>query len=277
VKVFDNVAGVERDVVTWSESKAHGVRRYFTGKACVYGHVTERQVSSRNCYECIRLNNRRTPLGRHWRNVPTPPGATAFDNVHNVERKVIAPFEARALSLPSFFTGKPCMNGHVTQRQTLNRSCRECDRLKGRKENMSFDAWERKNAKQRVENMSPEQVEKYRLTRAICQSAREASKLNATPTWADKAGIAFQYSLSDRLTRESGVAHHVDHIVALRCKEASGLHVPANLRVIPGCENESKHAKLDHALAIDPNPPQCTLASCRCGARAALFTPLLAA
>jgi hypothetical protein len=58
---------------------------------------------------------------------------------------------------------------------------------------------------------------------------------------------------------------------------ASGLHIQTNLRVIPGTENNSKNATFDHALAVDPNPPQCTLESCRCGARAKLFTPLLAA
>lgn len=36
-----------------------GLRRYFTGSACVYGHVTERLVSNYRCLECNRAAYRK--------------------------------------------------------------------------------------------------------------------------------------------------------------------------------------------------------------------------
>lgn len=43
-------------VITRSEAKALGLKRYFTGKPCKRGHVTTRKVSDKSCRECNRLN-----------------------------------------------------------------------------------------------------------------------------------------------------------------------------------------------------------------------------
>ena len=47
------------------------------------------------------------------------------------------------------------------------------------------------------------------------------------------------------MTEVTGEKHHVDHTVPLRCKEASGLHVPANFCIIPASFNVRKKNKLD--------------------------------
>jgi hypothetical protein len=46
-----------------------------------------------------------------------------------------------------------------------------------------------------------------------------------------------------RLTRETGIQHHVDHVIPLKGRLVSGLHVVENLRVIPGKENLAKNSK----------------------------------
>lgn len=40
--------------MTRAEAIALGLKRYFTGKPCKRGHVTERMVSSRGCADCIK-------------------------------------------------------------------------------------------------------------------------------------------------------------------------------------------------------------------------------
>ena len=62
-----------------------------------------------------------------------------------------------------------------------------------------------------------------------------------TPPDADFETIAAFYEESARLTRETGVRHHVDHIIPL---SRGGLHHQDNLRVVTMQENLSKGAKL---------------------------------
>lgn len=76
--------------------------------------------------------------------------------------------------------------------------------------------------------------------RAFYQSMRNAALLRATPPWADLVQISEIYRAARRLTLETGVPHEVDHAVPLRHPLASGLHVPANLRVVTRDENRSK-------------------------------------
>ena len=93
-----------------------------------------------------------------------------------------------------------------------------------------------KNNKARVN----EYPSRSKAIRAHYTSLYNATILMATPKWADLKAISEFYREAARLTAETGVPHEVDHIVPLRYKAASGLHVPANLQVITRAENRSK-------------------------------------
>ena len=71
-------------------------------------------------------------------------------------------------------------------------------------------------------------------------AARRARKLRATPPWADREAIAAIYAECRRISRETGILHHVDHIYPLKGKTGCGLHVHYNLQIIPATENLSK-------------------------------------
>jgi hypothetical protein len=74
---------------------------------------------------------------------------------------------------------------------------------------------------------------------------RRSDKLRRTPDWLsddDKWMIRQAYELAAIRTRLFGFSWHVDHILPLRGKRVSGLHVPTNLQVIPAEENIRKGA-----------------------------------
>lgn len=79
------------------------------------------------------------------------------------------------------------------------------------------------------------------LDKVAAKSAkRRSSKLNRTPSWL--TDIEFKeieqiYKLSRLLTKQTGIKHHVDHIIPLQGKLVSGLHVPSNLQVILAVDN----------------------------------------
>lgn len=69
---------------------------------------------------------------------------------------------------------------------------------------------------------------------------RKATKLHATPVWADFDKIEEFYERARNLSAETGIPHHVDHIVPLVSKWVCGLHVHTNLQILTETENQSK-------------------------------------
>jgi len=77
---------------------------------------------------------------------------------------------------------------------------------------------------------------------------RYAAKMQRVPAWLselDNLVIQEIYDLSRLITKSTGVKHHVDHIIPLQGVNVSGLHVPANLRIITDSENCSKGNKVE--------------------------------
>lgn len=70
-------------------------------------------------------------------------------------------------------------------------------------------------------------------------SRRKAAKLQATPSWADQDAINTIYWIASAV-RKHGDDVQVDHIVPLKSDLVCGLHVAANLQIIPAVENISK-------------------------------------
>jgi hypothetical protein len=72
---------------------------------------------------------------------------------------------------------------------------------------------------------------------------RRAAKMQRTPKWLterDHKVMKAFYSVAQMLTKVNNEAWHVDHGVPLQAELASGLHVPKNLVLMRGIENETK-------------------------------------
>lgn len=69
----------------------------------------------------------------------------------------------------------------------------------------------------------------------------------------DRQAISSIYKEAKRLTRETGIAHHVDHIYPIKGALCCGLHVHQNLRVLQAVENiaKSNTHPLDESPALE--------------------------
>ena len=72
---------------------------------------------------------------------------------------------------------------------------------------------------------------------------RRAAKLQRTPKWLTEQDLKVMkafYSIAQMLSKVNNEVWHVDHKIPLQGSLVSGLHVPGNLQLMRGIENETK-------------------------------------
>jgi hypothetical protein len=134
----------------------------------------------------------------------------------------------------------------------LMSKCKECSKAAKRKwakENREllreYDKkyYEREDRKEYMKAYLSNHMKENKAQWNARSAKRRASKLQRTPEWLTDDHlwmIEEVYELAQLRSKVTGVDHHVDHVVPLRGKTVSGLHVPWNLQVIPWYENLSK-------------------------------------
>lgn len=159
---------------------------------------------------------------------------------------VVDRVKALAMGMGFYYTGKPCKHGHLSIRLTTSAKCVACDReYKARAYAENAEAFkkrtrdwracnlERARASDRIRNNRKDRTTLYAETYRANTAKRRASKLNATPAWADHAGIKAFYAACPK-------GYQVDHIVPLQGETVCGLHVLDNLQYLPESTNKSK-------------------------------------
>lgn len=91
--------------------------------------------------------------------------------------------------------------------------------------------------------------EERRAHRAFYQKTREALKLRAMPSWTDVGAIKGMYELCG-VFRRIGLNMQVDHIVPLKGKLVSGLHVADNLQLLHAVDNMKKKNRFFEEVPI---------------------------
>jgi hypothetical protein len=79
---------------------------------------------------------------------------------------------------------------------------------------------------------------------AAISSNHRARKRMASVAWANKFFIDEAYHLAKLRTEATGFKWHVDHILPLNSPVVCGLHVEANLQVIPASVNYAKNNRI---------------------------------
>jgi hypothetical protein len=153
------------------------------------------------------------------------------------------------VNLAKIFVGAPCERCGCQEKWLTSHSCVECSRarLRSPAHRARTRAWYAANKDAHKELRDSWRSARRPQVRAqntawrknnlgrMCALVRayQLRKQKQMPAWANQEAIAKFYE-----ARPEGM--HVDHVIPLKGKLVSGLHVETNLQYLPGVENNRK-------------------------------------
>ena len=216
-------------IVSRKEAQMQGLPKYFTGLKCRRGHVSERYVAGA-CCECV--SERKKEMYQERKDA-----VLAYMKVQGAIYRAANP-EKRAEN------SRRWKQNNYEHQLELERARRfanpEASRARSRAH--YYRHRERELLRQKVWRMANRGV-----TNAFT-AKRKADLLQRTPVWLSTDDLWLlqeAYALARVRTDLFGFPWHVDHVIPLRGKKVSGLHVPNNVQVIPAMDNLRKGNRME--------------------------------
>lgn len=190
-------------IILKKEAIALGLKKYFTGKPCKHGHISERYVAGGDCICCHKIYaqsvaKKQNKYCREWRVI----------NAEKVKKHYEKTRDEKLSNNRVFYSNNKELFAEKRKKWK--------DDNPGRM-SFLFQRWRLKNKK-----IMSAHIANYR-----------SIKRQAMPLWADKNKIMDIYK-----NKPIGMA--VDHIVPLRGRTVCGLHVENNLQYLTTEENSRK-------------------------------------
>ena len=212
-------------------AQTQGVPKYFTGLKCRRGHVSERYVAGA-CCACVSERKKEMYQERRVE-------VLAYMKVQGAIYRAANP-EKRAENTRRWQQNN---REHLLELDRARRLANpEASRARSRAH--YYRHRERELLRQKVWRMANRGVIN------AFTAKRKADLLQRTPGWLspdDLWVLQEAYALARMRTDLFGFSWHVDHVIPLRGKKVSGLHVPNNVRVIPAADNLRKGNRLELA------------------------------
>lgn len=160
--------------ISRKQAKAQGLRYYFTGEPCKYGHVSIRYIKGQ-CVACCKR--------------PSKPAPKCHGPFLSLE-------QAASKGLKLYFTGHACPVGHIAVRRVKGRGCTQCERLRALEaRNQNVEARNAKTREWKAANKSA--VSEY--NRAYGAANRHRIKERCANRYASDPGYAIEMRLRSRL------------------------------------------------------------------------------
>ena len=195
--------------ITRQEAVDRGLSTYFTGKICKNGHLAKRYVQNWTCVTCH--SEKSVIFQKKWR-----------------EQK---PEKQKQYALK-----------YADKKRESSKLWRQLNKERC---NQNQQAWNAANREQR-NLLSKKWRSDNKSSMLALKAKRRSDILKRTPKWltADDFWLIRQaYDLAKLRTVVTQIDWQVDHVIPLRGKRVSGLHVPSNLRVVPTSVNLRKGNK----------------------------------
>lgn len=196
------------EIIRRKDAKLQGLKHYFTGVPCNRGHIDKRLVSSTTCCTCIREN--------HY---------TYYDNHRDTALAGIKRWSQN--NKQNVVDTSRRYRANNPNADSTN-SKKWYSKPENSKNHLQYTKWWR--------SVNKEKLQYY-------NSVRRARIKQAMPIWANVEEILKIYKQSVKITKETGIPHHVDHIIPLVNDLVCGLHVHENLQILVATHNMEKNNK----------------------------------
>lgn len=207
------------------EARALGLKQYYTGEPCKYGHLSPRAAANGLCLACNRERIR---------------AATAKDPEGTAKRR-------RGRYLSNIESVKETQKAY----REAHKEIEKARVTKWVKENPERELAKQKRWRDRNAHRIPELRKQWRNRNpgkvGLYNSNRRGLKNTATPEVPDKwlgvfrSEIEAIYAEARQMAEITGLGYDVDHVFPL---SKGGVHAPWNLRILPASVNRSKHTKI---------------------------------
>ncbi len=197
-------------VISRSEAQVAGLALYFTGKPCILGGIAPRSVSEKKC-QCESHNAKRAECAAN---------RYARNREFRLE-KARKRYKEKSVEIAAY------KRDHYEKYRAIYFA--------------KAYSWAKENPDRRREISSEYAKRKPEIIAANTRNRQ--IKIGRSKLMLKHEHIALIreiYAEAIRVSNETGIKHHVDHIVPLRGKSVSGLHVPWNLQIMPAADNRAK-------------------------------------
>lgn len=232
------------EIVTLEYARSNGLKKYFTGEPCSRGEISERRTSDKRCVgpECAKWQSVKNERKREQKKGNNISIAEASELRNKKIKSKIDDAEERRLEPKKIREAKTRAGCSIKQKAS-GKAYQEKHRESIAARHAAYYIANR----QKLSERSKSYAEAHPESVAAAVQKLRAKRIKRVPCWhgeLDDFAVKEAILLCKARKEATGLDWHVDHMIPMNAKKASGLHVWNNIQVIPAFLNLHKQNKM---------------------------------